>query len=965
MRVGVLYDDRARPETTGGYCFRALRELGNATHVRPDQAHSLNPGDFDLFVRVDDGHPDPLPAALRPLAWWAIDTHLEFDRCLAQARGADLTFAAQKPGAGALRRAGIANAQWLPLACDPELHRPHDVPTRYDVCFVGNLFPGPRSDLIEALRRHFPAHFVGRAYFEDMAKTYSASRAAFNRSIRDDLNMRVFEALACGTLLATNALLPETGQNELFRDGTHLATYGGPDELLDKVRFYLARPEARARVAGAGRAEAVARHTYRHRMEEVLRAAERLPRTVPVAAPVPTHAPAPPPAGAARPAFDPGYFEHERPELVALVPASARDVVDVGCGAGRLGAAIKDRQVCRVVGIETAPAAAAAARPRLDRVLEGDLEDLDWPFPPHTFDAVVCGDVLEHLRDPLAVLRRVRTWLRPGGVLVVSLPNVRHHSVVRGLLAGDWTYEPAGLLDHTHLRFYTRREVEKLLFRAGFEVPPLVPVPGPGYAEWDAAGRPGTVDVGGLRIGGLEPAAAEEFYTYQWLAAARPAAPRDYGLTSIVILTHNQIRFTRRCVDGIRLLTDGPYELVLVDNGSTDGTPDYFRALAATDPRVTVVLNADNRGFPVGCNQGITAARGAQVLLLNNDTVPTTGWLARLLAALHSAPDVGLAGPCSNRVSGEQQVPVTYSEADLEGLDGFAWDHGRRHDRGLEPTDRLVGFCLLVKRAVIDAIGLLDEGFGLGNFEDDDYCRRAAAAGFRAVIARDAFVHHVGGATFRASGVDYAGLLRANQDRFARKWAPPPAPGTPAPEPPAPVPYAAGPARGPRVLLLAHVGLFRDRMDKNHYHRYRALAARPGVTLFGPGLPGYRAGMNLRDAVNAACGGQWPEVVVHGCDPRASGVPLVPDLAGAPVPTVLELLDSWAFEDRQVDFVRRHRFAAVLIQEAGHHLDFYRQRCPGVEFVWTPNAVDTGVFHDLGVDRDHDVIVYGALNPEV
>jgi GT2 family glycosyltransferase/tetratricopeptide (TPR) repeat protein/2-polyprenyl-3-methyl-5-hydroxy-6-metoxy-1,4-benzoquinol methylase len=759
-RLCVIYDDRERPETTGGYCLRALRQLVNATHTRPDQADSLNPADFDLYLRVDDGMEYALPAALRPLAWWAIDTHLDFNRCLAQARGADLTFAAQRPGAEALRRAGVGGAAWLPLACDPAVHRPHDVPKRYDVCFVGNLFPGPRAELVELLRRHFPSHFAGRAYFDEMARTYSAARAAFNRSLRDDLNMRVFEALGCGALLATNELPPESGQAELFRDGAHLATYRCPEELLDKLRFYLARPEVLARVARAGHEEAVTRHTYRHRMTEILRVAERLPKATPASAP----------AALGRPAFDPGYFEFDRPELVAMVPGDARDVVDVGCGAGRLGAAIKARQECRVVGIEHNPAAAAAARSRLDLVVEGDAESLDWQFPAHSFDAVVCGDVLEHLRDPLAFLRRVRTWLRPSGSLVASLPNVRHHSVVRGLLGGDWTYEPAGLLDHTHLRFFTRREVEKLLFRAGFEVPRPAPIPGPGYAEWAAAGRPGEVSVGDLRVSPIDPAEAEEFYAYQWLAAAKPAEPCDYGLTSIVILSHNQLPLTRWCVDSIRLLTDEPYEVVLVDNGSTDGTPEYLRALAASDGRVKVVLNAENRGFPAGCNQGIAASRGSQVLLLNNDTVVTTGWLARMLRALHSSPSVGLVGPCSNRVSGEQRVPVTYSQGDLNGLDGFAWEWGRKHDRQAEETDRLVGFCLLIKRPVIEAVGVLDEGFGVGNFEDDDYCRRALRAGFHAVIARDAFVHHVGGATFAASGVDYDGLMRRNAERFRAKW---------------------------------------------------------------------------------------------------------------------------------------------------------------------------------------------------
>jgi GT2 family glycosyltransferase/tetratricopeptide (TPR) repeat protein/SAM-dependent methyltransferase len=769
--VCVIYDDRDRPETTGGYCLRAMGELTTAVHVLPSQLKQINPGEFDLFVRIDDGLDYSLQPALHPLIWWAIDTHLSFDRCRKQAMSANLTFAAQKPGVGLLRQAGITLVEWLPLGCDPVMHRPHDVPKRYDVCFVGNLFPGARIELIEMLRREFPNHFVGRAYFDDMARVYSSSRTVFNRSIQDDMNMRVFEALACGSLLVTNRLSTESGQDEFFRDGVHLATYDESNELLDKLRFYLGRSEARNRVEQAGRMEAVSKHTYRHRMECILEMANRLPQSVPI------NSSAEPNSSLKHQArrkvsdagFDPSYFEFDRPELLALIPLAARDVVDVGCGAGRLGASIKARQACQVVGIEMNPAAAAAARTRLDLVVEGDAENLDWPFPSASFDVVICGDVLEHMRTPLAFLRRVRQWLRPQGLLVASIPNVRHHSVVRGLLEGDWTYEPAGLLDYTHLRFFTRREVEKLLFRAGFDVPALIPVPGPGFAEWEAAGRPAQVVVGGLQIGPLPPAQAREFYTYQWLAAARPAETPAYSLTSIVILTHNQLPLTRRCVESIRLRTDEPYELVFVDNGSSDGTADYLRMLAALDERVTVILNPDNRGFPSGSNQGIKAARGEQVVLLNNDTVTTTGWLRRMLNVLHTESTVGLVGPCSNRVSSEQQVPVTY-EKDLVGLDGFAWEWGRSHDRVIEETERLIGFCLLIKKAVIDRVGMLDEGFGIGNFEDDDFGLRARQAGFKTVIARDAFIHHVGGATFAASGVDYAALLQKNAERFQSKW---------------------------------------------------------------------------------------------------------------------------------------------------------------------------------------------------
>ena len=160
--------------------------------------------------------------------------------------------------------------------------------------------------------------------------------------------------------------------------------------------------------------------------------------------------------------------------------------------------------------------------------------------------------------------------------LVASIPNVRHNRVVRSLLEGNWTYEPAGLLDHTHLRFFTRREVEKLFYRAGFAIDEL---------RWVRVtrGQPGRPSARrGLRRAAADRGAfrrqADEFYAYQYLVVARPAPAADYGLTSIVIVTHNQLAYTRQCLDSLRLLTDEPYELIVVDNGSTDGTVEYLRA---------------------------------------------------------------------------------------------------------------------------------------------------------------------------------------------------------------------------------------------------------------------------------------------------------------------------------------------------------------------------------------------------
>src|SRR5262249_45991716 len=185
-------------------------------------------------------------------------------------------------------------------------------------------------------------------------------------------------------------------------------------------------------------------------------------------------------------------------------------------------------------------------------------------------------------------------------------------------------------------------------------------------------------------------------------------------------------------------------------------------------PDVRLVTNAENRGFAGGNNQALALASGRHFVLLNNDTVVTDGWLARLVGAVECTPGAGLAGPVSNYVSGPQLVAAGY--ASLGELARWAAGWSATHDRQTQSAGRLVGFCLLARREVIDAIGGLDERFGAGNFEDDDFCLRARAAGFGAVIARDAFVHHTGNQTFAGQRIDYAQSLTRNLAIFEEKW---------------------------------------------------------------------------------------------------------------------------------------------------------------------------------------------------
>lgn len=786
-RVGIVFDNSVRPETTGIYCRRALSELVRAgildvaEHFLPGEWHRLKEINYDWVLIVDDGLDYDIPVSSGPYAWWAIDTHLNFDRCLRRARMARWTFAAQKDGAERLRAAGI-NAFWLPLGCDPDLHGHQPAPKRFDISFVGNLIPGERTDLIQLIQQRFPNTFVGQRFFEEMAEVYSSSRIVFNRSIADDVNMRVFEGLCSGSMLVTNDL-SSNGQGELFRDGVHLVTYRNRDELLKKLEFYLQNEKQREQIASAGRTEVLVRHTYRHRMETILETVRsesarqvcqrptdlgkgsRETRSVGIRSSVSNksisnHAS----VRSAVASKSTTYFEFDRPDVLKLVPLTARRILDVGCGAGRLGAVIKSRQPAHVTGLELHPNAASRARNVIDTVYTGNIETEDFGWGKDTFDCVIFADVLEHLRNPEQVLGRVRSWLTPGGCLIASLPNVRHHSVIQSLLAGNWTYESAGLLDADHVRFFTRREIEKLMFRTGFHVEEIGTVGGEGYEAWIAEGRPQNVNVGGLQIHASSEQDAEEFFAYQFLIRAHVASIPDNGRTSIIIVTHNQLAYTRQCVDSIRLRTDEECELIFIDNGSTDGTVEYLRSI----PGAIVVANQTNRGFPAAVNQGLQRATGNNILLLNNDTIVTTGWLRRLLTVLYSDPKIGMVGPVSNEVSGEQRIEVSYGN--MAELDGFAWDWGRVHGHELLQTDRLVGFCLLIRREVIERIGGFDEQFGIGCFEDDDFCRRALAAGYQAVVVRGAFVHHFGSITFRSSDIDFAEVLSENQRRFDQKW---------------------------------------------------------------------------------------------------------------------------------------------------------------------------------------------------
>lgn len=239
---------------------------------------------------------------------------------------------------------------------------------------------------------------------------------------------------------------------------------------------------------------------------------------------------------------------------------------------------------------------------------------------------------------------------------------------------------------------------------------------------------------------------------------------------SIIVLAYNHLEETTApCLDSILEHTDlTRNELIVVDNASSDGTAEYLREFKRRHPKVQLCLNDVNKGYAGGNNDGMRLANGRVLVLLNNDTLVGPGWLAPLVDVLDQDPGVGMIGPVTNSAGNEQRIvlpdvtPETFVPATAPYL---------AQQRGIySETAKLGFFCVAIRRDVIDKIGMLDEAFGIGMFEDDDLCVRAIGAGYRLLIAEGAFVYHKGSVSFSKLGTEkYQGLFFKNLAYFFEK----------------------------------------------------------------------------------------------------------------------------------------------------------------------------------------------------
>ncbi len=166
------------------------------------------------------------------------------------------------------------------------------------------------------------------------------------------------------------------------------------------------------------------------------------------------------------------YFNGARVDFVNLLPQNPNaKVLEIGCGFGITGAlALSEKRCGEYVGIEISDKAAAEAEKLLSRVIKGNVETLDLPFPDAHFDAAILSEVLEHLVDPWKVVSRISPLIRKGGLIMASSPNISHYRVISMLLHGKWNLANSGVMDRTHLRWFTPESFKQMFEVAGFQI---------------------------------------------------------------------------------------------------------------------------------------------------------------------------------------------------------------------------------------------------------------------------------------------------------------------------------------------------------------------------------------------------------------------------------------------------------------------------------------------------------------
>ena len=241
---------------------------------------------------------------------------------------------------------------------------------------------------------------------------------------------------------------------------------------------------------------------------------------------------------------------------------------------------------------------------------------------------------------------------------------------------------------------------------------------------------------------------------------------------SIVIPTQNNLPLLAECLASVFRNTKD-FELIVINDASTDSTVNYLSSLVAIYPNFVFATLSKGVGFAGAVNFGLEKAKGDYIIVLNNDTVVTTGWADRMVSVIPKAlkhfdiQKIGIVGPVTNNAGGAQQIE--HDQYDVDNIDSFSPGHAETFKNSFMLSGFISGFCMLITRECFNAVGLFDIGFKIGGWEDNDYCLRAYNAGFNAVIDQSTFIHHYGQSTLKQLKVNYSKVFRSNQLFFLNK----------------------------------------------------------------------------------------------------------------------------------------------------------------------------------------------------
>lgn len=245
---------------------------------------------------------------------------------------------------------------------------------------------------------------------------------------------------------------------------------------------------------------------------------------------------------------------------------------------------------------------------------------------------------------------------------------------------------------------------------------------------------------------------------------------RTVPRVSVIVVTYNNIELTKACLASLDEHTNHEnLEIIVVDNASSDGTPTLLNDWVSQGENRKIILNDDNRGFAAGNNLGLAIADGEYLVLLNNDTFVTPGWVRTLYRHLERNKSIGIIGPVTNNIGNEAKIQISYQNMDEMLVESAKYTH--QHIGKLQNIQTAAFFCVMFSRQVYETVGPLDEAFGRGFFEDDDYCRRVEQIGLSIACAEDVFIHHHLSASFnKLKSADRQALFEQNKATYEAKW---------------------------------------------------------------------------------------------------------------------------------------------------------------------------------------------------